>query len=161
MTSGSRSSSAALRLGPSVQGISVRNNIFTTDHGPLVAAIRVLRPGRAELQGNDYFSAAGPWSVLWGPAVYGSLSSWRATSSEETVAGHASGFAVNPLMAGPVPDLQQNPAAPAGAGDGFVLRPGSPLIGAGLDLASFGLAPGSANYAGKAVSARHPNVGAQ
>ena len=78
--------SPALRLGLTVNRILVRNNIFMAYDGPIVAAAGALRPAMAELQGNDYFSAAGPWSVIWGPESYDSLSAWRAVSTEEMVA---------------------------------------------------------------------------
>jgi len=134
----------ALRLGPAVHAVSVRNNILAARRGPIVAAVRALPPHSAVLQGNDYFSAAAPWAVTWGPASYASLSAWRAASAQELVAGRTSGFAVDPRLT-----------------PRFALPAGSPLLGAGLDLAVFGLEPGPVNYAGRTVSARHPDVGAQ
>jgi hypothetical protein len=134
----------ALRLGPAVRAVSVRNNILAAGSGSIVVVARALPAAAAVLQGNDYFSAAGPWAVSWGPTIYGSLPAWRAASAQELVAGRTSGFAVDPQLTAR-----------------FALPPGSPLLGAGLDLAVFGLEPGSVNYAGRAVSARHPDVGAQ
>ncbi len=153
--------SPALRLGLTVNHILVRNNIFMVDHGPIVAAAGALRPAMAELQGNDYFSAAGPWSVTWGPESYDSLPTWRMISTEEMVAGRPSGFAVDPRLTGPVLNLQDKLAGQGSAADRFILSPGSPLVGAGLDLASLGMSPGPTNFAGKAESLQHPNVGAQ
>jgi hypothetical protein len=46
----------------------------------------------AVLQGNDYFSTGGTWSIQWGPRTYGSLASWRAATSEEIVTGQKTGF---------------------------------------------------------------------
>ena len=134
----------ALRLGPAVRAVSVRNNILAAGSGSIVAAARALPSAAAVLQGNDYFSTVGPWAVSWGPTIYGSLLAWRAASAQETVAGRTSGFAVDPRLTAR-----------------FALPPGSPLLGAGLDLAVFGLEPGPVNYAGRTVSARHPDVGAQ
>ena len=134
----------ALRLGPAVRAVSVRNNILAAGNGPIVAAVRALPRASAVLQGNDYFSAGAAWAVAWGPASYASLPAWRAASAQEMVAGRTSGFAVDPRLTAR-----------------FALPPGSPLLGAGLDLAVFGLEPRSVNYAGRAVSARHPDVGAQ
>jgi hypothetical protein len=152
----------ALRLGTFMHGISVRNNIFATEAAPIVAAGRALPVSMAVLQGNDYYSALGSWSVVWGQASYPDLSAWRTASSEETVGAQPSGFTVNPQLAGPVLGLQAKLASQTSAGNGFTLRPGSPLAGAGLDLTSlFGLNPGSRDYSGKAVSTQHPNVGAQ
>jgi hypothetical protein len=116
----------------------------------------------ANLQGNDYFTAFGTWSIAWGTMTYYSLATWRAASSQEIVAGKASGFTANPDMAGTILGLHTKSAASLTvAGNGFILHPGSPLIGAGLDLTRFGLNPGSADYAGKQESTLHPNVGAQ
>jgi hypothetical protein len=151
----------ALRLGATVNRILVRNNIFMTDYGPIVAADGALPPALAELQGNDYFSAAGSWSVTWGPESYGSLSAWRAISTEEMAAGQSSGFAVDPRLTGPVLNLQDQLAGQGSAADGFILRSGSPLLGTGLDLASLDMNPGPTNFAGVAESLQHPNVGAQ
>ena len=151
----------ALRLGLAVNRILIRNNIFMADNGPIVEADGAFRPAMAELQGNDYFSAVGPWSVTWGPESYDSLSAWRAISTEEMVGGRPSGFAVDPRLTGPVLNLPDKLAGQGSAGDRFILRLGSPLLGAGLDLASLGMDPGPTNFAGKAESLQHPNVGAQ
>jgi hypothetical protein len=148
----------ALRLGPKVHGLLIRNNIFLTADGPIITAARALAPAAAELQGNDYFSA-GSWSIGWGPVSYRSLEAWRPASSQEMMAGRPAGFAVNPRLVGPVLSLQQRLASQAAAG--FALGPGSPLIRAGLDLASLGMKPGTTDYSGNSQSARHPNVGAQ
>ena len=49
------------------------------------------------------------------------------------------GFTLNPDLRGPVGGLQMKVAtSEPSAANGFVLRAGSPLLGAGLDLASFG-----------------------
>ncbi len=65
-------------------------------------------------------------------------------------------------MIGPVLGLSAEVAAgQSSAGNGFVLRAGSPLLSKGFDLVGFGLDPGSLNYAGKRQPALHPDVGAQ
>ena len=151
-----------LRLGPAVRGISVRNNIFSTEAGPLVADKNALVTSEAVLQGNDYYTVLGPWRLIWGMTTYGSMSEWRAATSEETVGGTPTGSDVNPGFVDPVTGLNAHSAAEdASAGAGFVLKPGSALAGAGLDLSSLGLTPVPANYAGTPRSVRHPNVGAQ
>jgi hypothetical protein len=162
MTSVSSPSAPALRLSTGIRGITVRNNIFATDYGPVVAATQKATPAVAALQGNDYFPASGPWSVDWGAKAYDSLASWRSATSQESVAGQKTGYTVNPDLTGPVLGLQAKAAtSQPSAGNGFVLRTGSPLLDAGLDLARFGLRAGPANYAGRKVSTQHPNVGAQ
>jgi hypothetical protein len=155
-------SSPALRLSAELNGVNVRNNIFASNYGPVVADTTALKPTLASLQGNDYFTAFGPWSITWGSASYNSLAEWRSASSEETVAGHASGFTVDPETVGPVVGVQAK-MAPDGvaAGRGFALRTGSALRGSGLNLAALHPGPGQAtNFAGQPMSADHPNVGA-
>jgi len=162
MISGSSSSNPALRRGAGVREIAARNNIFVTYSHPVVVAAQALTPATAVLQGNDYFSTGRTWSIQWGPKTYGSLASWRAATSEEVVAGQKTGFTVNPEMIGPVQGLSAEVAAgQSSAGNGFVLRAGSPLLSKGLDLVGLGLGPGSLNFAGKRQPALHPNVGAQ
>ncbi len=162
MTSGSGPPPSALRLGSAVYPITARNNIFAVDTGAIVSDTRAVPTATVVLQGNDYYSAAGHWSIEWGATAYHSLASWRTATSEETVAGQKTGGTVNPDLTGPVLGLQMDVAtSQPGAGNGFVLRVGSPLLGAGLALARFGLKPGSVNYGEKQTSALHPNVGAQ
>jgi hypothetical protein len=151
----------ALRLSPGLSGANIRNNIFATNYGPVVADTVALKLTQANLEGNDYFIAFGPWSITWGSASYGSLAEWRSASSEETAAGHASGFTVDPETVGPVVDIQSKLAAnDATAGRGFAMRAGSALIGAGLKLTDLHVSPEQTNYAGEQVSASNPNVGA-
>jgi hypothetical protein len=162
MTPGIGGSAPALRLGQPIQNVAVWNNIFMTDVGPLVVATRALPTSAAVLQGNDYFSATGPWNLDWGQASYASLPAWRAATSQEIVARRPSGFTTNPQLVDSAVGLQPKLATQTGVGNSFALRPGSPLAGAGLDLTSlFGLKPGSLDYSGKAMPTVHPNVGAQ
>lgn len=149
----------ALRLGPHVYGLLIRNNIFVAMQGPVITAARALPPAAAQLQGNDYFSA-GSWSIAWGPVAYGSLAAWRPASSQEMVAGRPAGFEVNPQLVGPILNLHQQLAGPSGAAGGFALNRDSQLLGAGLDLEGLGMRPGSTDYSGNSQPVRHPNVGA-
>jgi hypothetical protein len=151
----------ALVLGRRIHGTTVRNNIFLNQTGPMVVANVALTPPAALLQGNDYFSAASPWTVLWGPATFDSLSAWQSSTGQELVSGHPSGFAVDPQLPGPFTGLRDLAASQAGMARPFTLGHSSPLAGAGLDLAGlFGLDPGPQNYAGSPVSGKAPNVGA-
>ena len=106
MTSGSGPPPPALRLGATVHGITVRNNIFAVDSGAIVSDTQAVPMTAAVLQGNDYYSATGPWSIEWGATAYHSLASWRTATSEETVAGQKTGGTVNPDLTGPVLGLQ-------------------------------------------------------
>lgn len=149
-----------LRLGPAVHGISIRNNIFTTESGPIVAVNKALPASAAEFQGNDYYSVLSSWQIMWGQATYGSLSAWRDGTSQEIANGQPTGFAVEPQLVGPVFGLSARTLTGAGAGRGFELKPGSPLIGAGLDLTSLGMQPAATNYLGQTQPAQHPDIGA-
>jgi hypothetical protein len=151
----------AMRLGPEVRGISARNNIFSTESGPLVAVASAIPTSAALFQGNDYHAVDGSWQVTWGSSVYTSLAEWQAGTSEEVTNGHPSGFDVGPEMVGPVLGLNAQSPTDTSASAGFALIPHSPLIGAGLDLAALGLNPASTDYAGHAQSQQHPNLGAE
>lgn len=151
----------ALVLGPLVKGITVRNNIFLIRDGAVVDAQVSLTRAQALLQGNDYYAVAAPVTIIWGPAVYSSVGSWRSATGQEMVHGHPAGLSADPGLRGPVIGLRaRSPGVPA-VGRGFAPRRASPLVGAGLDLPRlFGLDPGPENYAGQPVSAANLNVGA-
>lgn len=153
--------SLALRLGRSLRAVTVRNNIFVTAQpGPIVFADKPFPRAAVLLQGNDYFSSRGQWSVWWGNASYYSLAAWQTATGQETRRAGATGYAVDPEFAGPLPGTPVT--RPGNGGNGFRLRPGSPLARAGLNLAhEYRLHSGLADYAGHPVSAGAPNVGAQ
>lgn len=160
MISAPTGTSPLLRLGPGVRGISILNNLFSTESGPTVCTSSPLPTSAVMLQGNDYFSVLGPWQVIWGQTIYSSLQDWRAGTSQETANGQPTGLAVNPEMVGPVLGLSVNsPMAPAAAA-GFALRPGSPLIGAGLDLTALGIHPATTDYTGHTQPVKDPDIGA-
>lgn len=149
--------SPALVLSAQLHGVTVRDNILMTQAGPIVSAKAALSPSAALLQGNDYYTSSPAWAVLWGTASYASLSAWRSATGQETSAGKPAGFAVDPGLTGPVLGLRATTVGEADAG--FALRPGSPLIGAGLRLRV--LQPALRDYAGRLVSAQSPDVGAE
>lgn len=149
-----------LRLGPAVHGITIRNNIFTTESGPIVAVNKALPESAVEFQGNDYYSVLSSWQIMWGQQTYGSLPAWRAGTSQETANGQPTGFAVEPQLVGPVFGLSVGSHIGANVGRGFELKRGSLLIGAGLDLTSLGMQPTATNYLGQPQPAQHPDIGA-
>jgi hypothetical protein len=152
----------ALVLGATVRGVTVRNNIFMNQSGPVILARSVIQPSVALLQGNDYFSADWPASVQWGPTTtYPSLSAWQAGTGQETAFGQPVGMTVNPDL-GSVFSLPGGPAARLRLGDRFVPGHGSPVLGRGLKLERlFGVNPGTINFAGTRTSLRFPTLGAQ
>lgn len=161
MTPAGSVESPVVRLGPAVHGISLRNNIFSTEGGPLVAVANAIQTSAALFQGNDYHAVDGSWQIAWGSSVYTSLAEWQTGTSEEITNGHPSGFDVGPDMVGPVLGLDVQSPTDTSVNADFALQPYSPLIGAGLDLAALGLSPASTDYAGHAQSKQHPNVGAE
>jgi hypothetical protein len=156
------SSSAALVLTRDVRDISVWNNIFRAQRGPIIAVYGAPSAAALHLQGNDYSTATANWSVYWGQVSYPSLSAWRLASGEESVSGHLVGSAADPRLTGPVLGLRVKDATDPNRASGFVLRPGSALSAAGLDLwRLFHVKAGPSDFAGTSLSTRHPDLGAQ
>ena len=160
MTSTPTAAPPLLRLGPSVHGIAVRNNIFTTESSPMVEVSSDLPVSAALLQGNDYYSAIGPWQLVWGQTSYTSLSTWRTATSEELMDGQPTGLDADPHMVGPVVGLHVTTPTDTKAFDAFALKPGSALIRAGLDIAGLGTAQPT-DHTGETESTENPNVGAE
>jgi DNA-binding transcriptional MerR regulator len=118
-------------------------------------------PAAGLLQGNDYYTPSPDWWILWGPASYPSLTAWRTATGQEIVNGQPAGLSADPDLTGPMLGLRAT-AWNAAAASGFRLRPGSPLIGSGLDLSRlFSVDPGPTDFSGAPASVLHPNIWAQ
>jgi len=150
--------SPTVRLGSTIHHVIVANNLFTAQSGPIINA-DLLAPGAVAFRGNDYYSA-GAWQLFWGARTYRSLPAWQAGTSQEMHRGQSTGYAVAPQLAGPTIGLTADSAADTTAVSGFHLMSGSPLHGAGLDLATLGLKAAPANFFGQTQAALHPNIGA-
>jgi hypothetical protein len=158
----SANSSAALVLTRGVRDISVWNNIFSTLHGPVIAAYGAPSAAALHLQGNDYSTATANWSVYWGANTYTSLPAWRLASGQEIVSGRPVGFTADPRLTGPVLGLRVKDASDPHRASGFELRRGSALVAAGLNLRRlFHIGAGASDFSGTALSGRHPDLGAQ
>jgi hypothetical protein len=158
----SRDQQFALVLGPDVRDVTVRNNILANLSGPVLSARGPLSRSEALLEGNDYYKPAPGPLVIWYRTSYASLPAWRAGTGQERVSGRATGLTANPRLAGPVTRLPENPALGLRLGAGFVLRPGSPAAGRGLDLARlFRVASGPVYFSGRKLDHQHPDIGAQ
>jgi hypothetical protein len=153
----------ALRLVGSASRITVRNNIFVTRRGgPIVAAYTSLTTAQALLQGNDYDTTAGAWTVAWGDVTYKTLADWRSATGQEQLRRRATGFAVDPDLEGPALSLHATSAGDPQIGACFTLRPTSPLLRAGLGLlALFGTRTGGVTFSGIHASGDDPDVGAE
>lgn len=150
--------SPTVRIGSTVDHVIIANNILTAQSGPLVKADSLPR-GAVAFRGNDYYSA-GAWRLLWGAETYHSLPAWQAGTSQEMQKGHSTGRALPPRLTGPTLGLTTKSPADTGAASGFQLASGSPLSGAGLDLATFGLTTDPTDFFGQTQTAKHPNIGA-
>jgi hypothetical protein len=152
---GSGNKQPAFKVTGIQSNVRVLNNILIASAGPVVETVQTKTTRQVLFAGNDYRATAGTWVIQWGPTKeYFSLATWRAAVDEERVAGRATGTVAQPLFLGPLS------GAPDGAG--FVLRPVSRLIHAGLNLnLQFGIRTGSTNFAGRTYLVRAPNVGAQ
>ena len=89
---------------------------------------------------NDYY-ATNPASVQWVQydftKPYTSLTAWRAGTGQETLNGKPVGFTLNPAFKNPgVGKPLTDPTQLAGTLTGYGLKPGSPMIDAGLPVAS-------------------------
>src|SRR5512132_4365818 len=109
------------------------------------------------LQGNDYYSAAGPLTIQWAAASYYSLAQLRPATGQEMRAGRETGFEVNPGLVGPVFRLADTQPGFSDGG-GFQLRPDSAMVGSGLDLwRLFRIQRGPVNFSGHPLAGTTPN----
>jgi hypothetical protein len=153
--------SPALVLAGAAQDVSVRNNLFMTPAGPVIATYGPSVSG-AHLQGNDYYAPPAGWSVAWGKAEYTSLRAWRLASGQETVRGHPVGLTCDPNLTGPALGLRAIRPGDPHAALVFTPRPGSCLAGTGLDLARlFHIDSGPDDFSGAFAAPQRPDIGAQ
>ncbi|MFD3500357.1 right-handed parallel beta-helix repeat-containing protein [Streptomyces sp. NPDC058676] len=149
----------ALRLEPSLRGVTVRNNVLVTDGSPVVAAQGPLDTSAVLLQGNDYHSW-GDWALLWGGRAYRDMASWRQVTRQEVLGARVTGTDRDPCLApAPLavvgPDLRgRGPTRSA-----LAARCVHELAGAAVDLWAMGIDPGQVDYLGAPLSGS-PGVGA-
>ncbi|MFF5896821.1 right-handed parallel beta-helix repeat-containing protein [Streptomyces argenteolus] len=153
MTGSAHGDAPAVRLRRGEQGVSLRNNTLVNRSGPVVTAESGLSPADVSLQGNNYRTTDGAWSVDWGSHAYPDLSSWRTATGQERVGQRATGLTADPCFAGgELPAVRSAHDVPAvvpdcGGRDGLDLR------------ALFGTDPGTVDYFGTEVP-DPPPVGA-
>jgi hypothetical protein len=144
--------SNASRATSDVQRVHLRNNVFATSGGVgLVDVTADQLAGSSDLrfQGNAWFAGAATARFAWGAAAYTSLTAWRNGTGQEKVGTTAVGLSSDPLLAG-------------GTGaDRARLTSASPMVDAGLDLATFGVDAGDRDaYGGPAPLGARRDVGA-
>lgn len=152
---GSRKSPALLLSGQ-LRAVSIRNNIFMAMGTQVLAARSDFTPSQVLLQGNDLYSGGSyPWQADWGMANFSRLAAWRSATGQERDSAGATGRSVDPAFANP----KAQDAVGLARAAGFTLSAGSPVIGAGVELAASGVDPGTVDYFGAAL-ADPPSIGA-
>lgn len=120
------------------------NNIFMTQ-GP-----QITGAAHGKFAGNLY------WSVGergFSVDSYKSLEEWSAATGQEKAAGKLAGIYADPMLRKDGNGLLTDPKLMLELGE-YQLLPGSPAIGAGLDLkALFSIDPGKRDYYGEALPA--------
>jgi hypothetical protein len=131
--------------------VRFRNNVVYVSGG--VPAIEVAS-GQVGLvfQGNGYWSAGAALSLVWAGTAYNSLDDWRAATGQERVGSVQTGLVADPRFESPGGGGTIGDADRLETLDAYVLRPDSPLIDAGLDLAArFGIDAGGRDFRGVAL----------
>jgi Right handed beta helix region len=139
-------SAAGIRVWEGSQNARFFNNSIHVTGG--IPVVSIEQNTTTTFQGNNYFTSGSPFLALVGGAAfddtdatsYSSLDAWRAATHAEELNGKKVGSTNAPRYVG-------NPAAPTTAA-GFILRPSSKLIGAGLDLRRLGIDAGGHDYFG-------------
>jgi Right handed beta helix region len=146
---------ALLFLG-SVDATTVANNVLS---GPLAVANR-QPAGNILMRENDYFSI-GDHLIEWGNSTYASVDDWRRAIGSEEANGSSAGIQADPQLVNPATPTSVIRATQLRSATGFSPGPTSPLPGAGVDLASVGIAdPGSRDFLGAPVTEGRPGIGA-
>jgi hypothetical protein len=146
----------ANNAGMPAMGSIFANNILITTGNQYGLANFVAANGNTPtvtLLNNSYYKTSGAFQILdWGGNSndYASYAAWSAVS------GEIGGTTVDPLFVGPLGGASST-CMPLAAGDtagpgtcpaGYELQNGSPLIGSGASLASYGIDMGMQDYFG-------------
>jgi hypothetical protein len=139
----------ALQFMTGTTNVRIRNNIFQTTGGLMIAEIPAKHTGLV-FQGNDYWSSGAAFKLKSFAKTYSSVAAWSKSTGYETLNGQTVGLQLDPGL-----------NAPGAAGtignadlletslDAYKLRPDSPLINRGLNLFSrFGINPGPRDFFG-------------
>jgi hypothetical protein len=129
--------------------VHLRNNLLAVSaQKPLVEVPEPEQASGLSIQGNDWWPSEGHFEVTWGTRPITSLAELRSATGQETLRGAPVGEASSPeaCALGQGPTVYPNPPAELRA---YELRPGSPLLDAGLDLkGNFGTEVGLTDFAG-------------
>jgi hypothetical protein len=126
----------------SPEGIRLRNNIFVAEDRVRFIELPNLVVG-ARFEGNAYIGGAPANQVTWGQGMtFNTIAAWSRMTGQERVQG---AFVAKPVASTALC------AARKGDAHGLQLRPGSPLIDAGMDLRSSGLNVGKRDFFGNPI----------
>jgi hypothetical protein len=140
---------SALLIDQATDNVTVRNNIFDVSGGMDTVLVKSAGSGLV-LQDNDYWTGQSTATEIgWGSSVYQTLAAFRSATKQEMLGSAATGFAVSPGISR---GASSSGPAPTSTSD-FVLLATSPLIGAGLNLSTLGINPGSTDYYGDSLPA--------
>lgn len=140
-----------------VTGGFVANNIFYAAGIPFISKDSAV--STIAFTGNDYFSSTGAFSVQWAGTTYTSLATWQAATNQEKIAGANVALTVDPTLLAPGSGGTIYPAALSTL-NAYQLLPGSPMIGAGLNLVTqYAVDIGTQDFYGNAISAASLPVG--
>lgn len=149
---------AAFRAASSVQEAFLHNNVFIARGGAALIEVEAQSTGGYLFQGNHYWSPDAPFRIAWGSRGFARLKRWRAATGQETRRGVPVGQEGDPHLAGV---RGKGPGGEAHAPTDFKLQPGSPLIGAGLEVGDLlGEHAGSRDYYGNALPRGAYDIGA-
>jgi Right handed beta helix region len=140
-----------------VSGLRIRNNILITSGGLPVVKVAATQASATDVrfEGNNYYASGSTLRLVWGASTYNSVAAWR-VSGEETIAGVATGFSVNPQLNAAGAGVTLDDADRLETIDAYRLRDGSPMVDAGIDLsARFGISTGASDFYGTGL----PNGG--
>jgi hypothetical protein len=141
-----------VRVSGGPHGVALRNNLFVSPGAPFINAAKSYTPAEIVLQGNDYYNAAGPWTVRWGNRTFTDLADWRSAVGQERHGSTPTGVQADPCLAGGTDPVITRPGGAAA----MVPECSSPA-GQGLNLRSlFGVDPGTMDYFGRSVTGALP-----
>jgi hypothetical protein len=142
-----------------VSEVRFRNNLLVTA-GDVPLLETKGGQDKVAFQGNGWWASGGKFAIRDGKD-FASLAAWREAKGQERLEGRDVGFSADPKMADPGKVEIPKTAADIARLAAHRPQPGSPALGAGLDLKRlFGLDAGPRDFAGGPLRAGTWDVGA-
>ena len=152
MTAGDGAQTRDIWVGGSEPNKQIKfwNNELISDGGPPLVEVEPRQD--VSFQGNAYWATAGKFVVVDGGATYASLDQWRAAAGQERLRNEATGIALDPRLTAMNSGETMSGTRPLSDLIAYRLLPDSPLIDAGLDLATeFGIEVGQRDFWGTPI----------